>query len=1344
MRRSRRRLLVMTSENTVSASPAELTIEAAGPVCECLHELFEAQVDCNPDSLALICDDVQWTYAELEQRANRLARHLREIGIGPGALIGLFLRRSEKSVLAILATLKAGAAYVPIDPDMPVERVRHIVAQSEMSVVLTDRDMSERAADLCGVMNVLVDDESALVEESDDRLLRDETQVAPDDLAYVLFTSGSTGRPKGVMTEHRNVVQFVDAFNDVVQITPADRIYHGFALSFDGSVEEMWMAFSNGACLFVGTAEIAHLGNDVARVFTENDVTVFSTVPTSLGMIHDDAPTLRLIIVSGEPCRPELVKKWARGQRRMLNVYGPTETTVNTTVAECRPDLPITIGRPLRGYTTLVLSPEMDPVPLGEAGELYIGGVGVARGYLSEPELTAKQFVSFPGDRPGESCTLYRTGDLVRINDEGEIDFIGRIDRQVKIRGFRIELSEIESVLREQPDVDQAVVDVVQNNGTKELAAFVVPHSKNGAFDQDAVVDWLRDRLPTHMLPSYLERLEALPVLPSGKVDRKRLPEPRSRLVSKKRSIVEPANEVEANIARIWKRVFHDIPISMTDDFFVDLGGYSLMAVEMAGLLRTEHGRDYEVTIRDVYAHPTIRELAEHLTARARSNRAAPQEEEPPPPAPSAAEVFRTVPRLMRWTCVAMQAVSIALIYGLASIPVVLATLLTLALVRSGLSITAYTLSLAGLIFVAPHVGILFSIAVKWFVIGRFKPGRYPVWGFYYFRWWLVTRMQFLAWTEIYVGTPMMNVYFRLMGARIGKHCVLDTTYFGAYDLVSIGEDTCVGHETQLHGYRVEDGYLVLGPIDIGSRCFIGTQCNLGLNVKMADDSHLDDLSLLPDGAVTSPGESWRGSPAELADVSLPAIPDRAKRRSPLESGVMLFLASEVIGEFVLLTAVLPITLIATYAFLKGGLVWAMAAFVLAVPFCVVFFCIAVAGLKVVLLPQSRPGVYSVDSIAYLRRWSVDLLMRISSSILYTIYTTIYLPIWLRMLGARLGRRAEIALVTQIIPDLVEIGEESFLADGSIIGGRRLFRGHFEVARNRIGRRSFLGNSAILPTGSSVGDDCLIGVLSTPSESAGTCTPDGTEWLGSPPFGLPHRQKVQGFAESTTYRPTIRLYLIRYVIDALRVLLPFYLGEVALLAFVVYVVLASHYLPLWALFALCPLVVTGVVIAACLYVAAFKQATMGTYKPVVKPLWCPYVWWNELIMGLYESLITSIGGPLLGTPFMPWLLRRMGCKVGKWTFIETELFSEFDLVEIGNYAALNAGAVAQNHLFEDRIMKSSHLRIGNECSVGNMSVVLYDTELADGAYVGPLSLVMKGESLPERSRWLGIPTARMN
>jgi non-ribosomal peptide synthetase-like protein len=357
------------------------------------------------------------------------------------------------------------------------------------------------------------------------------------------------------------------------------------------------------------------------------------------------------------------------------------------------------------------------------------------------------------------------------------------------------------------------------------------------------------------------------------------------------------------------------------------------------------------------------------------------------------------------------------------------------------------------------------------------------------------------------------------------------------------------------------------------------------------------------------------------------------------------------------------------------------------------------------------------------------------------VYTTIYLPPWLRLLGARIGRRTEISTVSQVAPDLIEIDDESFFADGSMIGGRHFFRGHVQIGRNRIGRRSFVGNNAILPMNRHLGANCLLGVLSSPP-LVHERTPDGSEWLGSPSFILPYRRKVETYDASVTYAPTPKLYAQRLLIDGIRILVPPTFVTLGGVAFVTFLLWALRHLPLSAALALTPAVAFAVAVGVALCVVVLKRLVMGRFEPVIKPLWCTYVWWNEVINGAFETVSAPMLAPLVGSPFFNWYLQRMGCRIGKRTYIGTTLFSEFDLVEIGDRVALNAGVVVQNHLFEDRIMKSSHIKIGDECSIGNMAVILYDTKVERGSSVGPLSLLMKGESLPVSTRWIGIPTSR--
>lgn len=1312
---------------------ADLLLRKGDETGLCLHEMFEVQADKTPDAPALVCGDLSLSYGELDAAANRLAHCLRKRGARPGSFVGLCLERSsELPVVAILACLKAGAAYAPIEPSFPDERIRYIAGEAGIELLLTEKSLADRLRRPHDGALLLLDACGAETRAAPaTRLSRIQTGVTPRDACYVIYTSGTTGRPKGVVAEHRNVAHFVKAFNAVCATTPEDRIYQGFALSFDGSVEEIWMAFSNGAALVAPSREAPRFGNDLARHLAAAGVTYFSTVPTMLSTMTEDAPSLRQIVVSGEVCPPELVSRWARPGRLMLNVYGPTETTVNATAAVCEPGRPVTIGRPLDGYTALVLDHDMRPVPPGERGELYVGGAGVARGYLKQPELTRRSFVAL-----NDSTRLYRTGDLASLREDGEIEFFGRADGQVKVRGYRVELSEIEQVLLEQEAIAGAAAAVFHREGGPTLAAFVTLADGAAPLDRRRVLAALRARLPAYMTPAYLDVLDDFPRLTSGKTDRKRLPEPQSPLVDGLGAGARAATPLEARIADVWAEIFKVGEVGAEQDFFLDLGGHSLLAARTVALLRSR--ADIHIPVRDVYSHPTVRRMAAHVEAirasRAQdwSSRNAPAE-----PAPTPEPVLRKPDLLLAGA----QMSAILLLLAVMSLPlvVVLPAFADMMLGRTPL--------LDALVFFTPFGLALWpallaaGIAGKWLIIGRYRAGAYPLWGSYYFRWWLVSRLQALSGAGMLVGTPLMPLYYRLMGAKVGRRCALDTALCSAWDLVSIGDDSSIGADTQLLGVRIENGCLILGGMDIGDRCFVGLHSALGLNVKMGNDARLDDQSFLPDGECIPAGEARRGSPARAAEVAVPE--GSVLRCSWLR--LAFFTIAQVFAASVLgLLTVLPgaafliaLVFVTIHLSAKAAVLLVLAA----TPLFVAFACLWIAMCKAVVLRRARPGVYPLRGLQDLRVWLAAGLMRVARSAMLPVFTTLYLPPWMRLLGARIGRFSEMSTVFAFLPDLLKAGDGSFFADGAILGGRRAHCGRFEIATNSVGRRSFIGNSAILPPGSHIGDDSLLGVLSSPPERTRR-SPDGADWLGSPGFRLPNRQKVGGFDDTVTYSPTASLYAQRAVIDALRILIPVYTGTTLMLAGLVTMILLNETYGPWAAYAAVLPMLLAMAGANVAVVVGLKWLVMGVFRPVIKPLWSPYVWFNEMINGAYETMMAPVVGFFFGTPVAPWLLRLLGCGIGRYCYIGTTLFSEFDLVRIGDHVALNGGAVIQNHLFEDRVMKSSYLTIGDGCSVGNMAVALYDAHMEDGAVLGTLSLLMKGEIMPAGTRWHGVPTVQ--
>ena len=1162
----------------------------------CLHELFEARVDAAGDALALICGDLELSYAELEAQSNRLAHHLRALGAAPGVLVGLCLNRSERPIIAILACLKAGAAYVPIDPTLPDERIRYIAAEAAIALLICEQENVARLDPLCAAPTLMLDASLAdIASRPATRLARAQTGATPADLCYVIYTSGTSGRPKGVMTEHRNAHHFVRAFNAVCTTVPSDRIYQGFSLGFDGSVEEIWMALSNGAALVVGERGAPRFGNDLARFLAAAGVTYFSTVPTMLSTMTEDVPSLRQLVVSGEVCPPELVARWARSGRLMLNVYGPTEATVNTTAKPCLPGQAITVGRPIAGYEALVLDGDMNPLPPGEMGELFIGGAGVARGYLNNPELTARQFVT--SSRFGR---LYRSGDLAAINGDGDIEYFGRIDDQVKIRGYRVELSEIASVLLEQENIVSATVAVREQDGVPVLAAYVVAKNPAQPLRRCELLAELRRKLPAYMVPAYLDVLSELPTLATGKVDRKRLPAPVAPLLDEARGGTPPANPLEQKIAETWARIFGIDAVSVEQDFFLDLGGHSLVAAQMVALLRDV---GLHVPVRAVYAFPSVRALAAHLA------------EAPAPEAP--AEAVLPLRRNAGARIGALQACLILVTWWLFAAPLLFALPIGNDMLQGRLTLLQAVLILMGFYVVVTPVFMMVGICAKWLIIGRYQPGRYPLWGHYYLRWWLVNRLQTLFGAGLLIGTPLLPVYYRLMGAQVGRDCALDSALVSAWDLISIGDDTSIGADTQLLGARVEDGYLILGRVEIGRGCFVGAHSALGLNVRMGDDARLDDQSLLPDGTGLPPGEQRRGSPGKALDVPVPlGVIVRPSLGRKVVFTAFAWLLGNLLAPLALLPALafLPIWLLAYKGGHLGAVIWMTVIFA---PVLVAVSCLWIAVLKAVLLRRSKPGVYSLYSPIYLRHWLAAGLMRTSRALLLPVFTTLYLPPWMRLLGARIGKYAEMSTIWSFMPDLLDAGKSAFFADGCMFGGKRMFAGRFEIGTNHVGNRSFVGNGAILPTGAGLGEGCLLGVLSAPPSPAAT-TRDNTDWLGSPAFQLPNRQKVGGFSEEATYLPSHKLYAQRAVVDALRILIPTYtilflgLGSAAALLYG-YMVWG-----LWAAFALLPLL--GMLDAAIgvAIVVGLKWAVMGRFKPVIVPLWSPYVWFNEMVNGAYE------------------------------------------------------------------------------------------------------------------------------
>ncbi|WP_210594061.1 non-ribosomal peptide synthetase [Streptomyces sp. GESEQ-35] len=579
-----------------------------------LPDLFQAQAALTPDATALVFEDVELSYAELNARANRLARLLIDRGVGPESLVAVMVERSIDLTVASLAVTKAGGAYLPIDPDYPADRIAYVLTDAEPLLVLTSADLAPRLTD-SHPPHVAVDDPRTItalndLDGSDPTDAERCTALLPAHPAYVIYTSGSTGQPKGVAVTHQGLPSLAAAQAEEFGITAGSRVLQFASASFDAAMWEMVMALCNGACLVSAASHELLPGQALVRLVAERSVTHVTLPPAALALMEPDSlPSITTLITAGEALSQHLVTHWADG-RRLINAYGPTESTVcATTTNPLSADNHTTpsIGTPIANSRVYVLDSALRPVPPGVAGELYLAGAGLARGYLDRPGLTAQRFVADPFT-PGER--MYRTGDLAKWRPDGALDFLGRVDDQVKIRGFRIEPGEIEAALSAHPSVAQAAVVVREDRpGDKRLVGYLVPATGHtSGVDTAALRAHLGARLPEYMVPSALMVLDTLPLTVNGKLDRKALPAPHYQAVDSGRG---PATVQEEILCTVFAEVL-DLPQVGVDDNFFALGGHSLLALQLTNRIRTALG--VEVAMRALFEAPTVAGLARRLT----------------------------------------------------------------------------------------------------------------------------------------------------------------------------------------------------------------------------------------------------------------------------------------------------------------------------------------------------------------------------------------------------------------------------------------------------------------------------------------------------------------------------------------------------------------------------------------------------------------------------------------------------------------------------------------------------------------------------------------------------------
>ncbi|MFE7070753.1 Pls/PosA family non-ribosomal peptide synthetase [Streptomyces sp. NPDC057620] len=1279
---------------------------ASAPSPRTLVDILDASVRAYPDEPALDDGRRSLTYRALAIEVEALRRRLSDAGVGLGDRVGVRVPSGTNELyVAILAVLAAGAAYVPVDAEDPDERAELVFGEADVRAVvgagheLTVEGRSEVPASRPGVGHD----------------------------AWIIFTSGSTGKPKGVAVSHRSAAAFVDAeaglFLTEDPIGPGDRVMAGLSVAFDASCEEMWLAWRYGACLVPVPRSQVRSGADLGPWLVEQEITVVSTVPTLAALWEPEALNeVRLLIFGGEACPPELVQRLVTEGREVWNTYGPTEATVVACASLMTGEEPIRIGLPLDGWELAVVDEAGNPVPMGGSGQLVIGGVGLAR-YL-DPEKDAEKYA------PLESLgweRAYRSGDLVKAEPEGLI-FLGRADEQIKLGGRRIELGEVDTALQGLPGVAGAAAAVrTARGGNQLLVGYVVlqdevqekiqdevregeaqeGEGEGGGWDHAAAVERLRAELPAALVP-LIALVPELPTRTSGKVDRDALPWPLENLETG--GPTEQLYGTEAWLAEQWSEVL-GIPVGSARDDFFAIGGGSLAAALLTTRLRTRYP---SAAVLDIYQQPVLRKLARHLERSAQGD-GAERLIVPVPLRAKAVQLLVLLPLFtllgLRWT-VALAALGNALHW-----------------------FGAYPWApTASWWLIAPMAALLFSppgrLAIgaggARLLLRGVQAGRYPRGGSVHLRLWTAERLAEFSGATSLTGS-WLERYARALGAKVGPDVDLHSLP-PVTGMLKLGRGAAVESEVDLSGHWLDGDRLEIGPVKVGAHAVVGTRSILFPGARVGKRAEVAPGSAVSGQVPT--GQRWAGSPA--------AKLGKAKRDWPKERPqkgtywrVMYGATGFALTMLPVVSGLAALLVVGAFVSPDAGLVDALRGAAVALVPATLAFGLAFALLLLVavrlLSLGLRPGTHPTHSRTGWQAWTVTQLMDRSRETLFPLYAGLVTPVWLRLLGMRIGRGAEVSTVLAL-PSLTTVGEGAFLADDTLTAPYELGGGWMRIGRAEIGRRAFLGNSGMTGPGRSVPDGGLVGVLSATPKKA----KKGSSYLGLPPVRLP--RSTQDGDQSLTYDPPVRLLWARGLVELCRIVPVFCSAALAVLT-----VAALSALGAWA-WALAGLVLLGAGAAAGLLSVVAKWLLVGRHRAGEHPLWSGFVWRNELADTFVEVVaVPWLAGSVPGTPVMNLWLRGLGARIGKGVWVESYWLPETDLVTLEDAATVNRGCVLQTHLFHDRILRTDTVVLREGATLGPGGIVLPGSTVGARSTLGPASLVMAAESVPDDTRWLGNP-----
>lgn len=1303
--------------NPDSSDHPELAIYGVAPASSprSLVDILRATITAHPDVAAIEAADGAITYGELESILDAEAVRLAGLGVTRGSRVGIRVPSGTTDLyVAILATIWAGAAYVPVDWNDPDSRATTVWEEAGVDAVYGENLSLTR----------MRDDLPAVTETQPPGL---------DDDAWIIFTSGTTGKPKGVAIPHRSAGAWVEAEARLYLVDsppdPRDRVMAGLSVGFDASCEEMWLAWRYGATLVAADRDTVRAGDVLGDWIIEQGITIVSTVPTLAAFWPSEAfDKVRLLIFGGEACPLELVERLVAPGREVWNTYGPTETTVIVSGQLMTPDPPVRIGRPIPGWELAVVDTDGVPVKWGEIGELVVGGVGLGR-YLDR-EKDSEVYAPLPAlgwER------AYRTGDLVQAEHEGLI-FHGRADDQIKFAGRRLELGEVDSQLTALPDVRVGSAALHKTAAGSDVLVGYLVAERGTTIDLADARARLATTLPGGIVPTLCV-LDDMPMKTSGKVDRKALPWPLP-------DTGREASELPAELtwlAERWAAQLGPVPLSPDSDFF-DMGGSSVAIAKLAAELRRKHPG---VDIADLYLNRTLESMSEYLSTVESEVSA------------------RPMPGRLPWYTGLFQAATIMGFYVLNGLRYVIGVMLVIWVLAAGFNagwvrapalLTLIPLILAWLLLFSIRGRFLTTAVVSRLLTWRIRPGTYRRGGMTHLRVWAAERFLTFQRLDAVLGTPQVRTWYRLLGNRVGKRADLHS-FPPVTGLLTIGDDVSIEAEVDLQGHWIDGDRFMIGTIDIENGVRVGTRTVISPDTRIGEGAEI-----LPGSHVSGSVERnklWGGSPLRIlgeAGQNWP-VEDAHTDRSVHHLGKITNHILHAAGLFWI--TLLPLLAIGpgvgvTFTQVQGierypALFPVLATWIPLIILLTISTWLTLVVVTVRLMSLFiKPGYFPAQSATGWALWLTQALLERTLTSSYFMYASWVTPIFMRLMGAQVGKATEISTVVTI-PHLTTIGDSSFIADHALLSAPRYRAGWVHVGTTVVGEGSFVGNSGIVGPDRDLPPESLVAVLSsTPYQPS-----RGTSWLGRRPVEIP-RKRIESDS-SATFAPLRRLKLARAVVESFRLLPAMIAAWLDLAIVFIGTIIYMHWFYLGypgqglaiLLLVSGPLVLVAGIIASLIPVLV-KWLVVGVFRAGERTLFSTFVWRSELADNFVEPLaVPSLVRMSLGSPMFNMWARLMGTRIGRDVWCESWWLPEFDLITIEDRCTVNRGTVLQTHLFHDRVMSIEPVLLRQGSTLGPNSFLLPGASIGERSTIGPCSLVLRQDAIPSDSVWAGNPVQRV-